>query len=554
LNGSAGPLSGGFRSDYLRSGIERAHPEGWGEYVDNRGAMAAGETAARTLMLPRARLRLLSDERLARLARRGDQRAFEAIFRRYRQQLYRFCRGILADPDEAQDAFQSTMEAALRALPDEPRQIALRAWLFRVAYNESISILRRRPRVADPVAVPDWREPVADSQTEPRERLRQLVADLHALPDRQRGALVMRELSGLGYPEIAQALDASQAAARQVVYEARLALREVARGREMECDLVRRALSERDGRILRGRQLRTHLHACQGCRDFRSAIARRRSDLQSLCPPLPAAAASGLFPALLGKIGKAGMEGTGTGAGIAGAGGGAAGTGAGIAGAGGGAAGTGAGIAATSVASSSALKATSMVAAVAIGAGTAGVTGTVHLPLGRSDNPAPVATPARETEAPATRAARHPGTADDGPTYVASRPGMGQERDTSTRAQHPDHSSDNAAVDHGGQGARGAGHGRRAGLGLTKSPATPSHGAGKDGSSNHAAAPGRGRSASAPPSHSPPGLDHAASHSSSLPGLEDADSHPYAPAVKAHKEPASPAHAHGPPPGHGKQG
>ena len=253
--------------------------------------MATGEAAAHALRLsPRAPLRLLGDERLAGLARRGDQHAFETIFRRYHQELYRFCRAILGNPHEAQDALQSTMEAALRALPDEERRIALRPWLYRVAHNESISILRRRPAVIDP-ALPEPPEPAADSRAEPRERLRQLVADLDSLPDRQRVALVMRELSGLGYPEIAQALAASEAAARQVVYEARLALREVAQGREMECDEIRRALSERDGRILRGRQLRAHLHACQGCRDFRSAIARRRSDLQSLCPPLPAAAA-----------------------------------------------------------------------------------------------------------------------------------------------------------------------------------------------------------------------------------------------------------------------
>ena len=212
--------------------------------------MATGEAAAHALRLsPRAPLRLLGDERLAGLARRGDQRAFETIFRRYHQELYRFCRAILADPDEAQDALQSTMEAALRALPDEERRIALRPWLYRVAHNEAISILRRRPAVVDP-ALPEPPEPAADSRAEPRERLRQLVADLGSLPDRQRVALVMRELSGLGYPEIAQALAASEAAARQVVYEARLALHEVAQGREMKCDEVRRALSERDGRIL----------------------------------------------------------------------------------------------------------------------------------------------------------------------------------------------------------------------------------------------------------------------------------------------------------------
>ncbi len=69
--------------------------------------------------------RLLSDTRLIRLARRGDQGAFEAIFKRYHQELYRYCRAILRDPDEAQDALQSTMTSALRSLPGDERQIAL---------------------------------------------------------------------------------------------------------------------------------------------------------------------------------------------------------------------------------------------------------------------------------------------------------------------------------------------------------------------------------------------------------------------------------------------
>ena len=356
--------------------------------------MATGEAAAHALRLsPRAPLRLLGDERLAGLARRGDQRAFETIFRRYHQELYRFCRAILADPHEAQDALQSTMEAALRALPDEERRIALRPWLYRVAHNESISILRRRPAVVDP-ALPEPPEPAADSRAEPRERLRQLVADLDSLPDRQRVALVMRELSGLGYPEIAQALAASEAAARQVVYEARLALREVAQGREMECDEVRRALSERDGRILRARRMRAHLRACETCRDFRAGISRRRSDLQALCPPLPVGVASGLFAAVAGEVGKAGIEAAGP-------------TAAGALGAGGGAAGTGLGVATTSIGSSAALKATSIAAAVTIGAGAAGVAGPVHVPLG---NPATDRAPAGSTAAPTTPAAA-PGAA-----------------------------------------------------------------------------------------------------------------------------------------------
>ena len=128
---------------------------------------------------------------------RGDRRAFETIFRRHHRELYRYCRAILGDPQEAEDALQSTMLKALRALPGERREISLKPWLFRVAHNEAIGILRARrsPVELDPEQV-DIRGGVTE-RAEARERLRLLVADLAALPERQRGALVMRELSGL---------------------------------------------------------------------------------------------------------------------------------------------------------------------------------------------------------------------------------------------------------------------------------------------------------------------------------------------------------------------
>jgi RNA polymerase sigma factor (sigma-70 family) len=513
--------------------------------------MATGEAAARALRLsPRAPLRLLGDERLAGLARRGDQRAFETIFRRYHQELYRFCRGILADPHEAQDALQSTMEAALRALPDEERRIALRPWLYRVAHNESISILRRRSAVVDP-ALPEAPEPAADSQAEPRERLRQLVADLDSLPDRQRVALVMRELSGLGYPEIAQALAASEAAARQVVYEARLALRDVAQGREMECDEVRRALSERDGRILRARRMRAHLRACEPCRDFRAGISRRSSDLEALCPPLPVGVASGLFAAVGGELGKAGIEAAGP-------------TAAGALGAGGGAAGNGLGVATTSIGSSAVLKATSIAAAVTIGAGAAGIAGPVHVQLG---NPATGPAPAGRTAA-LTAPASAPGPAEHRSAGarraggVAHGPAVGPARDASTGEHSPKPAGANAARGHGRQGAAAGTRGSGARHGVAKPPAGPSRGAGRNDSSNGAAAPGRARSAAAPSSHAPPGLEHAASHSHPSPASHSNPSpasHSHASAshslpAQARGAPASHQRPPGPPPGHGHHG
>src|SRR5919106_1510524 len=269
------------------------------------------EAALRGIGHPRAgALRLASDARLVRIAVRGERRAFAAIFQRYHQELYRYCGAILGDDEEAGDALQNTMLKVMRALPGESRQIALRPWLYRIAHNEAIAILRQRPPTAElgeqtatPASMPERRAEV-------RERLRRLVNDLRALPDRQRGALVMRELNEMDYAAIGAVFEPSAAAARQTVYEARIALQEMTEGREMSCEEVRKALSARDGRVLRGRKLRAHLRGCQGCHDFRSGIQQRKAALAALAPPLPALAAAGLLQGILGS-GHAGGAGGG---------------------------------------------------------------------------------------------------------------------------------------------------------------------------------------------------------------------------------------------------
>jgi hypothetical protein len=164
----------------------------------------------------------------------------------------------------------------------------------------------------------------------------------------------MRELSGLGYDEIGSALGSTPAAAKQLVYEARSALHEMAEGREMSCELVRTSLSANDGRRLRSRRFRAHLEACASCRDFQRSIDVRRRDLAALAPPLPALAAASILHGLSG--------------------GGHAGAASSLAGLAGG--GTGKAVATSAVA-----KAVATVALVAtVGAGTAGVTG--NLPVG----------------------------------------------------------------------------------------------------------------------------------------------------------------------------
>lgn len=267
----------------------------------------------------------LDDRRLARHATRGERRAFEEIYRRYHRDLYRFCMAIVADRQDAEEALQGTMVKVLRALPGERRAIELRPWLYRIARNEAIETLRRRRDTVEltPERAGCPRE-IAETAVE-RERLRTLLADIGDLPGRQRDALLMRELAGLCFAEIAASLDTSPATARQAVYEARLNLHRMEEGRAMRCERAMRVLSEDDGRVTRRRDLRAHLRACASCRAFVEGIEDRRTELAAIAP-LPALAAAGILHSLLGSSFSGGLAG--------GAGGGSLGAGAGSLGAG----------------------------------------------------------------------------------------------------------------------------------------------------------------------------------------------------------------------------
>jgi RNA polymerase sigma factor (sigma-70 family) len=260
--------------------------------------------------------RLLSDERLARLVSRGNAQAFATLYARHQRALAGYCRAIVRDEQDAQDALQNAMMHALGALQAGERELKVRPWLYRIAHNESVSLLRRR-RAAESLSegeeIPG--HDAVEVALETRERLTQLVADLQTLSERQRAALVMRELSGLSAEEIAAALGTSPGAAKQTLFEARCALHELAEGRAMECDAVRQLVSEHDGRVMRGRRVRAHLRACASCRAFRGSIELRTADLRAFLPPLPALGAAGLAARLLGGAhGGAGAGSTGAGA------------------------------------------------------------------------------------------------------------------------------------------------------------------------------------------------------------------------------------------------
>src|SRR5262245_9202728 len=127
-----------------------------------------------------------ADAQLVRRAVRRDERAFAAIFRRYHQEIYRFCLVLLANQEDARDALQNTMVKALQALPGEKRNIQLRPWLYQVAHNESVEIMRSRGKTTPIDAeLVDQAAEITETAAE-RERLRQLLRDLSDLPERQR--------------------------------------------------------------------------------------------------------------------------------------------------------------------------------------------------------------------------------------------------------------------------------------------------------------------------------------------------------------------------------
>jgi len=239
----------------------------------------------------------LGDERLAVLAGRGDSAAQEAIHGRYADALLGYCRSIVRDPDDAQDVLQQTMLNALQALERRELRAPLRPWLFRIAHNTSISLLRRR-RPTDELqeeSAAAGHGVSPETEMLARERLRELVDDVAALPERQRTALLLHDVAGLPHAEVAAELGCSDGASRQTVTAARTALREAQTGRDVPCADVRRMVDAGDRRRLRARPVQAHLRTCAGC-GLRAARAT---------PAVVGGEPGGLLGGLLSGVGAA---------------------------------------------------------------------------------------------------------------------------------------------------------------------------------------------------------------------------------------------------------
>src|SRR5215211_7383252 len=233
-------------------------------------------------------LRLRSDEQLLAMFRAGSEDAFGAIHDRYRQRLFAYVRQMLSQGarQDAEDVMQDVFVRAYGALRADDREINLRAWLYRVAHNRCIDHLRRPtppPAEIFEMSRKPLHDPIEEAQR--REDLSRLVDDVGRLPDQQRSALLMREIDGMSYADLASALDVTIPAVKSLLVRARVGLVESADARDADCCEIRDdLLASYDRGVKASGRARKHMRSCAGCREYRLALRGIRRSFAALTP------------------------------------------------------------------------------------------------------------------------------------------------------------------------------------------------------------------------------------------------------------------------------
>lgn len=195
-----------------------------------------------------------ADSPLVQRAQQGDVRAFEMLVVRYRRRIERLIGRLSRDPDLVQDLAQETFLRAWRALPQFRGDSAFYTWLYRIAVNtarKALADLRRDPVLTESALAPagdddeTFRPEVEPSTADTPEALlasREIAAAVDAaverLSDDLRQAVVLREIEGLSYEEIAEIMNCPIGTVRSRIFRAREAI----------AQRLRPLLETRDGR------------------------------------------------------------------------------------------------------------------------------------------------------------------------------------------------------------------------------------------------------------------------------------------------------------------
>ncbi|MEA2152756.1 MAG: hypothetical protein QOI18_989 [Solirubrobacteraceae bacterium] len=267
--------------------------------------------AAPALRGPTPLLRLQSDERLIALTRRGQHAAFEALCARYQSRLLAFCRHMLGSREDAEDVLQEVFAASFNAVLADEREINVRPWLYRIARNRSLNHLRR----ASAVGVDSMDVHFADhgmstgDRAIRRESFRELLSDVHELPETQRTALLLREIDALSYEQIAQAMETTVPSVKSLLVRARISLAEAAEARKLSCAEVRLELGEvAEGLVKLGAPARRHVRGCDRCRSFKKQLKENNHALAAVLPVGPLLIFKQLVLAKLGSASAGGAH------------------------------------------------------------------------------------------------------------------------------------------------------------------------------------------------------------------------------------------------------
>ena len=256
---------------------------------------------------------LRSDPHLIARIRAGDVSAFEVVYERHLPGILSFCRHMLGSREEAEDAVQQVFASAHSHLQGHDRDIDFKPWLYAVARNRCLSMLRAR-RDDEHASEVEVSTAGLHEDVERRADLRNLLSDLGDLPETQRAALVLTELQALTHEQVAQVLDCDTAGVKGLVFRARSGLIERREAREASCHEIRAELATARGGAFRRGRLRHHLGGCPSCTAFLEDLRRQRKMMALVLPVVPSVGLKGSVLGVLGLSGGAGAAGVGAGA------------------------------------------------------------------------------------------------------------------------------------------------------------------------------------------------------------------------------------------------
>jgi RNA polymerase sigma factor (sigma-70 family) len=223
-----------------------------------------------------------TDRDLVEAVRVGDDLAFEELYRRYQPRVAGYVRRMVRDPARAEDLAQDAFCSALRRMRATDAEIVFKPWIFEIARNAAIDHWRRTSRAEEISVEEDERLSQSDrvrltgsggpeSALVDKERFEHLRGAFDELSDVHTRILVMRELEGLSYREIAERLDLTRSSVESALFRARRRLEteyaDISEGRRcvaMRTAMARMAEGLRDKRD-EGRLAR-HARRCHVCR------------------------------------------------------------------------------------------------------------------------------------------------------------------------------------------------------------------------------------------------------------------------------------------------